>query len=143
MNGSYEINKSESYRAPRQLIEEVESAFTVLPGRVAVLVNKEKQTPSWQEVILTPDNVQALRDRMSIPPHLARFATVCCSGVSSIKQGETWLVHPDHGQWWEPYELECYGLNLPDNWQLRFYNSQMEDLHEMFFARYKHESEPN
>ncbi len=135
--------KSESFVAPRELIEEVQRGLQVLPGRVFALVNKEKQTPSWQETILTPDNVIALRDRMSIPPHLARFATVCCSGVGSIGEGESWLVHPDYGQWWEPYELEALGINLPSNWQLRLYNGAMEDIHDMFFARYKHESEAN
>ena len=106
--------------APDDLIEAVKKRIKPLSGRVAVLVNLDKQTEDWNEGVLIPDKAQALMDRggMGTP----RCGTVAVSAAQDVAPGDHYLVDADEGQWWMATEAENrLDLILPLNWQLRIY----------------------
>lgn len=134
---TYEKAITESPWAPDWLIEECQTVQAV-PGTVVALVNLKKQTKTWQETVLTPDSVQAIRDRTETPPYLLRCGTITSSGFRHIKKNSHWLVHPNEGQWWSARECrEVLGIEkFPDDWQLRLYNGKTNDIDDLIIIQY-------
>ena len=114
-----ELAKLNSPWATEDLIKTVANRIKPLSGRIAVLVNLDKQTEDWGDGILIPDRVQALQDRSG--KGTPRCGTVAVSGTQDVVSGEHWLVDADEGQWWLSPELELQGISIPSNWQLRLY----------------------
>ena len=125
------------YTLPPDLVDKISERLHSLPGRCAAVVNLGKQTALWNAVILTPDKAQALRDRAEVPPHLLRFSTIVSSGIKDIGVGQTWLLHPNEGQWWEARECrDQLGIEMPDGWQLRLFGVHA-DIYKQVIARYE------
>lgn len=109
--------------------------ITTLPGRVAVQLDLDHQ---WfnEKTIVLPDAVQAMLDRREIPPYLLREATIISSGVPDIEVGQTWLVHPNEGQWWSSQEVkETFGWDIPESHQIRFYGVHA-NIYDQVLLRY-------
>jgi hypothetical protein len=90
-----------------QLAFQISQGLIDLPGRVAVLMEKEPEKLSG--VILTDYGKQKLRSQTGI---------VCMSGRRDLKVGDTVEVHPNHGLYYYHSDAEW----VPEGREVRFLN---------------------